>query len=148
MTPCCHAMLLYSLFLKLMKVICLWMKMTCAMACNQGVMHVGKTSDKGLSEGTLLGLLRLQLRLILPDQDMKIMISEVDSWPKMPDQACKLITLITAHTFAYKPEVFLPWAQSFLSFKSQTNGWVCGQLPLSRTPRLTWWVSPPLLDGL
>ena len=42
-------------------------------------MHVGKTSDKGLSEGTLLGLLRLQLRLILPDQDMKIMISEVDS---------------------------------------------------------------------
>ena len=67
-------------------------------------MHVGKTSDKGLSEGTLLGLLRLQLRLILPDQ------------------ACKLITLITAHTFAYKPEVFLPWAQSFLSFKSQTNG--------------------------
>lgn len=148
MTPCCCATLWYSLFLKLITVIYLWTKTTCTMACNQGIIHVGKTSDKGLLEGTLLGFLRLWLRLILPDQGKKIMISEVDIWSKMPDQACKLITLIIAHTFAYKPEVFLPWAQSFLSFKSQTNCWVRGQLPLSSTPRLTWWVSPLLLDGL
>ena len=34
----------------------------------------------------------------LPDQEEKMMTSEVDSWSKTPDQACVPVTLIIAYT--------------------------------------------------
>ena len=78
-----------------------------------------KTSYKGLftamSEGTISGLswmncnscFWLRLRTAVPNQDKKTTTSEVDSWPKMLKQACILISLTTAHTFACESNVFL-----------------------------------------
>ena len=63
---------------------------------------------------------RLLLRQALSDQDCKT-----------PDQACILINLIIAHSFAYEPNIFIPWAQSYASFKNQCNFWVCDQLLMS-----------------
>lgn len=60
----------------------------------------------------------------------------------MPHQVGILITLIVVHSFTYEPNIFLPWTQLFASFKkNQSSCWVCGQLPMSNTPSLSWWLS-------
>ena len=37
--------------------------------------------------------------------------------------------------------IFLQWAHSFAIYKNQSTCWICGQLPLSNTSGLPWWVS-------
>ena len=63
----------------------------------------------------------------------------------MLDQVCIPIALIIAHAFAYEPNVFLSWAQSYTSFQNQLNFWVYVQLPISSTSRSPQWIS--LLQG-
>ena len=45
---------------------------------------------------------------------------------------------LTSWTFAYESNVFLYYA----SLKNQSNCWVCGQLPVSSTSGLPWWIFP------
>ena len=80
----------------------------------------------------------LRLRPALPDQDENI-TWEVDSWPKMPEQVCILITLTIAHTFANEPNVFLGLNHMQVSKKSIQ---LLGLWPITSTPRLPWWISP------
>ena len=44
--------------------------------------------------------------------------------------------------WASDSSVFLQWAHSFTTHKSQSNCWICGQFPLSSSSRLPWWISP------
>lgn len=74
---------------------------------------------------------RLLLRQALSDQDCKT-----------PDQACILINLIIAHSFAYEPNIFIPWAQSYASFKNQSKCWVWDQLSVSSISGLLQCFSP------
>ena len=37
--------------------------------------------------------------------------------------------------------VFLLWAKSYADFTDNSNCWICGQLPLSSSSGLPWWVS-------
>ena len=49
---------------------------------------------------------------------------------------------LTSWTFAYESNAFLSWTRSYSSFKNPSSCWACGQLPVSNTSGLPWWISP------
>ena len=68
------------------------------------------------------------------------MTPEVDSWSKMLDKACIMVTLIS-YISAYEPNVFSLDSIRCMHL-NQSNCWVFGQLLTSSTSKLPWWILP------
>ena len=105
------------------------------MTCNQGIMHTGKDINTDSLQlwrtGPIAGLhswMNCNSCFWHPT-DSRISTSRPgrknDTWSReliqIATPGLHTITLTTAHTSAYKPNVFLPWAQLFASFKNQAK---------------------------